>query len=113
MVNDEGSPETLADVIEYNKVKLAPMRPDPRTKDHWFDEVKDGFDSIWCAVARLELMLHCGMTSDEVGGPVLVNCADKDKIARQLKEKCPDIETEGTVLQMMYIKKPPPGAPPW
>jgi hypothetical protein len=111
-MKDGEAPETLADVIKYNKEKLAPLRRDGRTQDHWFDDVKDGFDSIWCAVARLELMLHCGMTSKEVGGPVLVDCNYKEKIAEELRKKCPGIEDE-EVLQMMYIKKPPPGAAPW
>lgn len=112
MVTNGDEPDTLADVIDYNKNKLAPLRPDPRAKDHWFDEVKDGFDTVWCAVARLELMLHCGMTSAQVGGPVLVNCKDKEKIAEQLRKECPDIEDDVAVL-MMYVKKPPPGAKPW
>jgi hypothetical protein len=113
VVSDGEMPETLEDVIEYNKVKLAPVRKDPREKDHWFDDVKDGFDTLWCAVARLELMLHCGMTSWEVGGPVLVNCKDKEKIAEKLKSYCPGIEEDVAVLTMMYVKKPPPGAKPW
>jgi hypothetical protein len=111
VVTDGDEPETLADVVEYNKTRLAPERR-KGTKDHWFDEVKDGFDTIWCAVARLELMLHCGMTSKEVGGPVLVNCADKDKIAENLRNDCSYLEDDATVL-MMYVKKPPPGAKPW
>jgi hypothetical protein len=112
VVIDGEEPETLADVIDYNKNKLAPQRKDPRDKDHWFDDVKDGFDTIWCAVARLELMLHCGMTSQEVGGPVLVDCKDKDAIAEQLRSGCPYLEEE-PMRTMMYVKQPPPGSKPW
>jgi hypothetical protein len=113
VVIDGEEPESLADVIDYNKNKLAPQRKDPQEKDHWFDDVKDGFDTIWCAVARLELMLHCGMTSKDVGGPVLVNCKDKDTIAEQLRSGCPYLEDEVPLRTMMYVKQPPPGAKPW
>jgi hypothetical protein len=113
VVSDGEAPDTLADVIQYNKINLAPSRKDPQAKDHWFDDVKDGFDTIWCAVARLELMLHCGMTSEEVGGPVLVDCKDKDRIAEQLKDECPYLEDDVPMRTMMYVKKPPPGAKPW
>jgi hypothetical protein len=111
VVTDGNEPETLAKVVDYTRIKLAPERR-KGNKDHWFDEVKDGFDTIWCAVARLELMLHCGMTSEQVGGPVLVKCSDKDKIAETLRKECPYPEDDATVL-MMYVKKPPPGAKPW
>jgi hypothetical protein len=57
-------------------------------------------------------MLHCGMTSQQVGGPVLVDCKEKEKIAERLKQ-CPNIEDEEAVLQMLYVKKPPPGSTPW
>jgi hypothetical protein len=105
--------DDMADVIAYIRTKLAPAREDPRARDHWFDDVKDGFDTLWCAVARLELMLHCGMTSDEVGGPVLVDCKQKGEIAASLKEKCPTLEDGPDVLRMLFVKKPPPGSTPW
>jgi hypothetical protein len=113
MIGNGDDPATLADVIDYNRNKLAPQRVDPRAGDHWFDDVKGGFDTLWCAVARLELMIHCGMTSQQVGGPVLVDCKNKDKIAEQLSKKCPEVEDDPAVLQMLFIKKPPPGATPW
>jgi len=112
VVTDGDEPATLEDVIDYSKNKLAPQRLDPRARDHWFDEVKDGFDTLWCAVARLELMLHCGMTSEQVGGPVLVDCKNKEAIAEKLRNECPDIEDDVTILRL-YVKKPPPGAKPW
>lgn len=111
MVSQGEVPGTSGDVTDYTQKSLAPVRR-KGTKDHWFDEVKDGFDTIWCAVARLELMVHCGMTSEQVGGPVLVNCADKDKIAEKLRGECSYLEDDSTLL-MMYVKKPPPGAKPW
>lgn len=57
-------------------------------------------------------MVHCGMTSEEVGGPVLVKCEEKEKTAERLRRNCPDIYDDVSVL-MMYVKKPPPGAKPW
>ena len=111
MVTEPEGPETLEDVKAYIRDKLAPRRRDPRAGDHWFDEVKDGFDALWCAVARLELMVHCGMTSKEVGGPVLVDCKNKDQIALSLQQKCPTIGDDQMI--MLFVKKPPPGSTPW
>lgn len=45
MVIEGEGPDSLADVIDYNKNKLAPLVQDPRAGDHWFDEVKGGFDT--------------------------------------------------------------------
>ena len=73
--------------------------------------MKVGFDTIWCAVARLELMAHFGKTSEEVGGPVLVRREDADALAEQLRKGCPDFLGGGYGVLMK--KKPPPGAPPW
>lgn len=111
MVTEPEGPETLEEVKAYIRDKLAPTRRDPRAGEHWFDEVKDGFDALWCAVARLELMVHCGMTSQEVGGPVLVDCKSRDQIAQGLREKCPTIGDDQTL--MLFVKKPPPGSTPW
>jgi hypothetical protein len=108
----QGESDVLADVIDYSKNKLAPLRTDPSFRDHWFDDVKVGFDTLWCAVARLELMLHCGKTSEEVGGPVLVTRADADAIAGELRKECPDFGG-GQYQTVFLIKKPPPGAPPF
>ncbi len=105
--------ELLDDVVDYTKNKLAALRPDPNTRDHWFDDVKLGFDTLWCAVARLELMLHCGKTSEEVGGPVLIKCADQDALAEELRKGCPDFIGDVRYQTMMLIKNPPPGGPPF
>jgi hypothetical protein len=111
VVSEPDTPETLEDVKEYIRTKLAPVRHDPAVRDHWFDEVKDGFDTLWCAVARLELMAHCGMTSEQVGGPVLVDCKKRDEIAQSLREKCPSMGDQS--MLMLFVKKPPPGSTPW
>ena len=108
-----GGKETLEEVVEYAKVGLAPLKDDPRARDHWFDEVKDGFDTLWCAVARLELIVHHGMSSKDVGGPVLVSKKERKKVAKQLRKCCPGVEDDPVVLAKLYVKKPPPGAKPW
>ncbi|HEX2220527.1 MAG TPA: hypothetical protein VHG35_17105 [Gemmatimonadales bacterium] len=111
MATEPGSPETLEEVKEYIRTKLAPVRHDPGARDHWFDDVKDGFDTLWCAVARLELMAHCGMSSKDVGGPVLVDCKNTDEIALSLRQKCPSLGDQSVLV--FFVKKPPPGSTPW
>ena len=111
MTMDPGGRGILEELASYTVNKLAPERIDSMAGDHWFDDVKVGFDTIWCAVARLELMLHCGKTSEEVGGPVLFDCKDADAIARELRKECPAFVGGGYGVLMK--KKPPPGAPPW
>ena len=60
--------------------RVAPVpNPDPYTGPEWLPVFYADFAYLWDAVRRLERMNHRGMTSAQVGGPVLISGGSGDK----------------------------------
>jgi hypothetical protein len=92
-VHSDAPAETL-ETIKY--VRLISPPPDG-AETPWFTAIdRDGFQVLWEAVTRLELMLHRGKTSDEVGGPYLLE---------------PSGSRPGG--EAVMVKNPPPPPPPF
>lgn len=85
-VQTDSSAEIM-DAVKYLKL----ISPPPEGHEvPWFTAIdRDGFQVLWEAVRRLELIVHRNKTSAEVGGPYLLG---DDAIA---------------------IKNPPPPPPGW